>query len=96
MNFDLLFLKFIRLALSVPAFPNPQFDASFAGAFTGVVKFGDPNFHPVPNVITPEWPVFRAGHPGIEMLFNRTEDFQPDIRTFTTDPKLLARCEYVR
>jgi len=78
---------------TTPAFANPQFDASFAGAFTGVIKFGDPNIHPVPNVVTPNWPVFKAGHPGIEMRFNRTENAQPDVRTFTTDPQVIARCE---
>lgn len=57
------------------------------------VKFGDPNIHPVPGIITPPWPEFKAGSPGVEMLFNRTEDLQPDIRTFATDPNVLARCE---
>jgi len=76
-----------------PDFVNPVFDASFAGAFTGVIKFGDPNVHPIKTIITPEWPEFKSGEPGVEMLFNRTEDFQPNIHSITTDPKLLARCE---
>lgn len=76
---------------STPPFANPQFDASFAGSFLGFAKFGDPNHHPVSNIITPEWPLFTAGRP-TEMLFNRTEGFQPDIHTFETDPGLLSRC----
>ncbi len=76
-----------------PDFVNPVFDESFAGAFTGVIKFGDPNVHPIKTIITPEWPEFKSGEPGVEMLFNRTEDFQPDIHLISTDPKLLARCE---
>ncbi len=36
---------------------------------------------------------FKSGEPGVEMLFNRTEDFQPDIHLISTDLKLLARCE---
>ncbi|KAI0782412.1 cephalosporin esterase [Irpex lacteus] len=73
-----------------PAFPNPQFDASFAGAITGFAKSGDPNVHPVPEVITPRWRQFKGAN--TEMLFNRTEDFQPDIRAVTTDTALLQRC----
>ncbi|KLO13416.1 cephalosporin esterase [Schizopora paradoxa] len=76
---------------STPPFANPQFDASFAGAFLGFAKFGDPNRHPVSTIITPEWPLFTAERP-TEMLFNRTESFQPEINTFETDPGLLSRC----
>ncbi|EJD07869.1 alpha/beta-hydrolase [Fomitiporia mediterranea MF3/22] len=75
-----------------PSFKNPQFSASFSGSFLGFVKFGDPNIHPVNNDITPAWKTFSQGN--TEMLFNRTEDFQPDIRPFTTDPALLERCEF--
>ncbi|EJC97338.1 uncharacterized protein FOMMEDRAFT_100018, partial [Fomitiporia mediterranea MF3/22] len=77
-----------------PPFKNPQFSASFSGSFLGFVKFGDPNIHPVNNDITPAWKTFSQGN--TEMLFNRTEDFQPDIRPFTTDPALLERCESVQ
>lgn len=69
---------------------NAQFSASFAGSFLGLVKFEDPNKHPAAVDITPPWKTFNQGH--TEMLFNRTEDFQPDIRPFTTDPGLLKRC----
>ena len=83
----------IRLVFtSTPAFNNPQFLASFAGGFLGVVRSFDPNVHPpIPNVITPHWDTFNIGH--TEMLFNRTEDFQADIRPIKTDPALLQRCE---
>ena len=56
------------------------------------VKFGNPNVHPVGDDITPIWDLFDNGN--VEMLFNRTEDFQPDIRSFTTDPALLQRCAF--
>ena len=75
---------------STPALSNPQFDASFAGAITGFAKSGDPNVHPVPQVITPLWRQFKGGN--TEMLFNRTEDFKPDIRAVATDSALLERC----
>jgi hypothetical protein len=75
---------------SAPPFSNPQFDASFAGAFTGFAKFGDPNVHPVSQIITPRWNTFKPHNS--EMLFNRTASNQPDIRQFTTDPGLLSRC----
>lgn len=75
---------------NVTKFSDPHFDASFAGAFTGFAKFGDPNVHPVPEVITPKWEVFKRNH--TEMLFNQTENSQPDIRAIETDPALLERC----
>ena len=71
-------------------FNNTEFDASFPAVFTGFAKFGDPNAHPVPNVITPEWGVYNDGN--TEMLFNMTEDAQPDIRPIETDGGLLERC----
>ncbi|KAI0347662.1 cephalosporin esterase [Trametopsis cervina] len=77
---------------NAPAFPNVAFDASFAGAFTAFAKSGDPNVHPVSTVITPTWNLFNNSN--TEMLFNRTEDFQPDIRATTTDPALLERCAF--
>ncbi|KAI0094265.1 cephalosporin esterase [Irpex rosettiformis] len=73
-------------------FSNPEFTASFAGAIAGFAKFGDPNVHPVSGIITPHWKPFSDGHS--EMLFNRTEDFQPDIRSITTDQALLERCAF--
>ncbi|KAL5483591.1 hypothetical protein ACEPAI_8823 [Sanghuangporus weigelae] len=75
-----------------PPFQNAQFSASFAGSFMAFVKFGDPNMHPVADDITPTWSVFNSGN--TEMLFNRTEDFQADVRPFTTDSGLLQRCSF--
>ncbi|KAI0782410.1 cephalosporin esterase [Irpex lacteus] len=75
-----------------PAFANPEFDASFPGAIMGFVKFGNPNHHPVPDIITPLWESYKDND--TEMLFNRTEDFQPDIRPISTDPALLERCAF--
>ena len=74
-----------------PPYNNTQFLSSFAGAFTAFAKSGDPNVHPVSGVITPQWGQFNGSHN--EMLFNRTADLKPDIRTVTTDPALLKRCE---
>ncbi|KAI0094263.1 cephalosporin esterase [Irpex rosettiformis] len=76
---------------TAPPFSNPQFDASFAGAFTAFAKSGDPNKHPVSRIMTPEWNTFSQN--STEMLFNRTEDFRPDIRPISTDSDLLKRCE---
>jgi hypothetical protein len=71
-------------------FANAQFDASFPAAFTAFAKSGDPNVHPVPNVITPSWSTYNISN--TEMLFNMTEDGQPDIRPVRTDSRLLERC----
>ena len=78
------------IGFSGPFFNNTQFDASFPAAFTGFAKFGTPNVHPVPNVITPQWNTYNISD--TEMLFNMTEDGQPDIRPFKTDSGLLERC----
>ena len=76
---------------SEPPFDNPEFDASFAGAFMGFVKSMDPNVHPVKDVITPEWALHIEGN--TEMLFNKTESNEPNIHPFSTDPQLLERCK---
>ena len=84
------------LKISGPPFNNAQFSASFDGGFLGFAKTDDPNNQVVDNIITPNWETFggiRANQGHTEMLFNRTEDLQPDIRSFTTDSALLARCE---
>ncbi|PAV18001.1 alpha beta-hydrolase [Pyrrhoderma noxium] len=80
-----------------PPFKNAQFSASFDGGFLGLAKADDPNTRVVDNIITPNWVPFGGiggdqGH--TEMLFNKTEDSQPDIRSFTTDSSLLTRCEF--
>ena len=76
------------------SYTNAQFLASFAGAFTAFAKSDDPNVHPVPDIITPSWETYGEGKK--EMLFNKTQDEQPDIRPFQTDSELLARCECVQ
>ena len=76
---------------SVPSFDNQQFITSFSESFLAVVKSFDPNTTPSdPSNITPHWSTF--SHENFEMLFNRTESAQPNIRSFSTDPKLLERC----
>ena len=87
---------FDSLKISGPPFNNAQFSASFDGGFLGFAKTDDPNNRVVGDIITPDWETFggiRANQGHTEMLFNRTEDLQPDIRSFTTDSALLARCE---
>ena len=84
--------------MSGPPFKNAQFSASFDGGFLGLAKADDPNTRVVDNIITPNWVPFGGiggdkGH--TEMLFNKTEDSQPDIRSFTTDSGLITRCESV-
>ena len=89
-SFYFLFFYFPTSGLSGATFTNPQFLASFPAAFTGFAKFGDPNVHPVPDVITPQWNTYNISD--TEMLFNMTENGQPDIRPIQTDDGLLERC----
>ncbi|PAV17979.1 cephalosporin esterase [Pyrrhoderma noxium] len=69
------------------------FSTSFSGGFLGFVKFDDPNKHTLPDSKLPEWGVYNVDKSKTEMLFNRTADFQPDIRIISTDSGLLERCE---
>ena len=73
-------------------FENAEFIASFDSGFLGLAKYNDLNVHPVDNIITPQWDSFDKIRYS-EMLFNRTEDFKPDIRPIRTDPGLLQRCQ---
>ncbi|PAV18000.1 alpha beta-hydrolase [Pyrrhoderma noxium] len=74
-------------------FENAEFIASFDSGFLGLAKYNDLNVHPVDNVITPQWDSFDKIRYS-EMLFNRTEDFKPDIHPIRTDPGLLQRCQF--
>ncbi|KAL0945303.1 hypothetical protein HGRIS_000809 [Hohenbuehelia grisea] len=76
----------------VPAFNNSAFVASFADSFLAFVKDQDPNAKFNEADITPAWSLFNTSN--TEMLFNRTEDGQPDIRSITTDVGVLARCSF--
>ena len=73
-----------------PTFPNSVFIASFAGSFLSFAKFGDPSAHQIQGSITPQWKPFKDNN--TEMLFNRTEDSQPDIKAINSDEALLERC----
>ncbi|KAF4597014.1 hypothetical protein EYR40_007464 [Pleurotus pulmonarius] len=71
-------------------FNNTAFATSFAQSFFDVVRFMDPNRKFDKNNTTPLWNKFSLRD--TEMLFNRTDSGQPDIRPIRTDVKLLQRC----
>ncbi|KAG9225193.1 hypothetical protein CCMSSC00406_0007024 [Pleurotus cornucopiae] len=75
-----------------PTFNNTAFATSFAQSFFNVALFMDPNHKLGKSSTTPPWPSFLLGN--TEMLFNRTEGKQPDIRPIGTDSKLLQRCAF--
>ncbi|PAV17978.1 cephalosporin esterase [Pyrrhoderma noxium] len=77
-----------------PFYNNTIFSTSFSGGFLGFVKFDDPNKHTLPESKLPEWEVYNEHKSKTEMLFNRTSDMHPDIRSIKTDSKLLKRCEF--
>lgn len=78
-----------------PSFNNPAFVASFSQVFSDFQVFADVNKKVSSENLTPFWPQWTDGH--TEMLFNRTADSSgPDLHTVTTDPALLARCEFWR
>jgi len=73
-----------------PTFNNTAFMKAFQQAFLSTAIFLDTNDHFDPTDITPYWPSWSQGH--TEMLFNKTDNDEPLVQTFRTDPGVLARC----
>lgn len=80
----------LRYGAYNPPFNNPSFIKSFVQSFLSIVRFANPNIKYDSENITPPWAPWSSGH--TEMLFNKTETNQTDIRTFATDANLLERC----
>ncbi|KAL0956172.1 hypothetical protein HGRIS_002332 [Hohenbuehelia grisea] len=74
-------------------FNNQQFSNAFTHAFLNFAKTLDPNPPNGSLDITPNWRQYSTSQP-IEMLFNRTEDYQPDVRPILSDPAMLRRCAF--
>jgi cholinesterase len=77
-------------ANGIPPYANSQFDASFAESFLKFALSLDPNAKFDSADITPHWALWQGSN---EMLFNRTEGGDPDIRVVDTSNALLKRCE---
>ncbi|KAK7461053.1 hypothetical protein VKT23_008981 [Stygiomarasmius scandens] len=78
---------------SPPIFNNTDFQKAFTQSFSAFASSADldPNDKFDEN-ITPEWPVWDRAN-AEEMLFNRTNDFQPVVEVIEIDKGLLKRCE---
>ncbi|KAF5350332.1 hypothetical protein D9758_012820 [Tetrapyrgos nigripes] len=90
---DDLFYYFTSLSRpSPPVFRNADFDEAFAQTFLAFATSDDldPN-DKFDETIVPEWPLWSLNN-AMEMLFNRTEDFEPLIKAMNTDEGLLDRC----
>ncbi|KAA1475667.1 alpha/beta-hydrolase [Dentipellis sp. KUC8613] len=76
-----------------PTFNNSDFITAFQQGFLNVVRSLDPNTKAEPT-IAPNWPNYSDGQS--EMLFNRTDDAQPEpvVRVFETDESQLQRCQF--
>lgn len=57
-----------------------------------IILFLDPNSKFDPANISPNWNKWSSSY--TEMLFNKTESNQPDIRAISTNHGLLERCAY--
>ncbi|VDC03312.1 unnamed protein product [Peniophora sp. CBMAI 1063] len=73
------------------SFPNEDFGRALRHAYLGTATGLGPT---AADVVTPLWPVYSYGGAHTEMLFNKTEDGQIDIRAFQTDVGLLQRCNF--
>ncbi|KAF7375411.1 Carboxylic ester hydrolase [Mycena sanguinolenta] len=74
-----------------PPFNNTDFINAFAQIFTSFIVNLDPNDKLAPT-ISPKWDQHSEGN--TEMLFNKTENNQPDIRAIETSLELLERCAF--
>ncbi|KAF5343387.1 hypothetical protein D9758_015614 [Tetrapyrgos nigripes] len=91
---DDLFYSFTSLSRpSPPLFQNPAFQKAFSQSFLAFAtsKDSNPNDKFDPTSILPQWPLWDSRNTS-EMLFNRTEDFQPVIKAMKSDEGLLDRC----
>ncbi|THV05677.1 alpha/beta-hydrolase [Dendrothele bispora CBS 962.96] len=85
---------------SIPVYNNTDFDKAFSQSFLAFATSEelDPNDKFDENIL-PEWPLWNgsaANDMPQEMLFNRTEDFEPVVQVFETDEDLLRRCGFWR
>ncbi|KAL0945641.1 hypothetical protein HGRIS_014794 [Hohenbuehelia grisea] len=71
---------------------NVQFQRAFTHAFTNFAMTLDPNFPLRLTGITPWWNPYDLGK--TEMVFNKTEDGRPSIKTIQTHSALLRRCQF--
>jgi len=71
---------------------NEYFMQAFNQSFINVILSLDPNKKFDPTDPTLPWRNWSSEH--TEMLFNETATGDPDIRAVSTDPGLLARCEF--
>ncbi|KAF9479662.1 alpha/beta-hydrolase [Pholiota conissans] len=73
------------------SFANPDFDNAFSEAFTDFAMSLNPNIKFDPMNITPLWKPWAGQN---EMLFNKTTENQPDVRSITTAKDLIQRCAF--
>ncbi|KAJ6496084.1 Alpha/Beta hydrolase protein [Mycena sanguinolenta] len=74
-----------------PPFNNTDFINAFAQIFTSFIVNLDPNDKLAPTIL-PRWNQHYQGN--TEMLFNKTENNQPDIRPIETSLELSERCAF--
>lgn len=78
----------------VPAFNNTEFDIAFPDSFVDFAMSLDPNIKHRPSVDKkPFWSTWSIDD-RTEMLFNKTENNEPVLKTTTTDAALLQRCSF--
>ncbi|TEB27080.1 cephalosporin esterase, partial [Coprinellus micaceus] len=78
----------------LPAWSHPEFNRAFSESFLNFVLAGDPNLKVESNILPPwkRWSL-RSGE-RIEMVFNRSKDYLPDIDSSETQQDLLERCAF--
>ncbi|KAF9055370.1 alpha/beta-hydrolase, partial [Hymenopellis radicata] len=75
-----------------PAFNNTAFIEAFSEPFSAFAKTLDPNETFEPTIL-PNWVPY-SSRSRAEVVFNRTESFEPAINRVTTSASVLERCQF--
>ncbi|KAF9020957.1 alpha/beta-hydrolase [Hymenopellis radicata] len=79
-------------SVGTPAFNNTAFIKAFSEPFSAFAKTLDPNDTFEPTIL-PDWVPYNTGS-RVEVVFNRTESFEPAVKRVTTFASVLERCQF--
>ncbi|KAF8914660.1 alpha beta-hydrolase [Mucidula mucida] len=85
-------VQYYFTSAGIPAFDNTAFIDAFSEPFSAFAKTLDPNETFEPTIL-PNWVSYNT-ESRAEVLFNRTESFEPLIKRVKTSASVLERCQF--
>ncbi|KAF9255238.1 alpha/beta-hydrolase [Marasmius fiardii PR-910] len=79
-------------ALTPINFNDTDFIEAFAQSFMSFACHLNPDVNMTASIITPHWDAYQPND--VEMVFNKTLDNKPDIKSGTSNPGVLERCGF--